>query len=149
MIILLTILAIILVFLCLFLGLLVLMQRASSNSGMGAALGGGMAESALGGSAGNTLTRITIWGIVLFFVLSLALYLGMLYYSTHQTQEVSTAANLGAVAAAVETQKAPAAEAPAPAAKAETPAPAAKAETPAPAAQAETSAPAPAAPKAQ
>lgn len=65
----------ILVLVSAFLVLVVLMQRASSNSGMGSALGGGAAESALGGEAGNVLSRATIGGAVLFFVLAFALYL--------------------------------------------------------------------------
>ena len=66
---------IILVLLCLFLTLLVLMQRPSANSGMGSSLGGGMAESALGVDSGNVLTRWTIYCTVGFFVLSFGLYL--------------------------------------------------------------------------
>lgn len=61
-----------------YLVLIILMQRASANSGMGAALGGGAAESALGGGAGNVLTKGTIWGMAVFFVLALALFLGHL-----------------------------------------------------------------------
>jgi len=61
-----------------FLVLIILMQRASSNSGMGSALGGGAAESALGAGAGNVLTKGTIIGSVAFFVLSFGLYLGLL-----------------------------------------------------------------------
>lgn len=66
---------VILILVSAFLVLVVLMQRASSNSGMGSALGGGAAESALGGEAGNVLTRATIIGAVLFFVLAFGLYL--------------------------------------------------------------------------
>ncbi|GHB95595.1 hypothetical protein GCM10007047_09270 [Cerasicoccus arenae] len=54
------------------------MQRASSNSGMGSALGGGAAESALGAGAGNVLTKGTIMGSAAFFILSFTLYLGLL-----------------------------------------------------------------------
>ena len=61
-----------------FLVLIILMQRASSNSGMGSALGGGAAESALGAGAGNMLTKSTIIGSVAFFVLSFGLYLYLL-----------------------------------------------------------------------
>lgn len=66
---------VVLVLVSAFLILVVLMQRASSNSGMGSALGGGAAESALGGEAGNVLTRATIIGAVLFFALAFGLYL--------------------------------------------------------------------------
>lgn len=61
-----------------FLVLIILMQRASSNSGMGSALGGGAAESALGGEAGNVLTKLTVKASVVFFVVAFGLYLGHL-----------------------------------------------------------------------
>ncbi len=69
---------VLLILLSLFVVLVVLMQRASANSGMGAALGGGAAESALGGAAGDTLTRATFWGIGIFFVITFCLFLGQL-----------------------------------------------------------------------
>ncbi len=108
--ILLVILSLILGMLCLFLGLIVLMQRASSNAGMGSALGGGMAESAFGGETGNVLTRLTIWSIVGFFVLSLVLYMGYLYQATHgQAASASNnRASLSGVAAEAMVEKAPA-----------------------------------------
>lgn len=56
--------------------LVILMQRPSANAGMGAALGGGAAESAFGGEAGNVLTKTTNIFIILFLVLSLGLFLG-------------------------------------------------------------------------
>lgn len=66
---------IILILLCLFVVLLVLMQRPSANAGMGASLGGGAAESAFGAESGNVLTRWTIYCTVGFFVLVFGLYL--------------------------------------------------------------------------
>lgn len=71
-----------LLLLCGFIVLLVLMQRPSANSGMGAALGGGAAEQAFGGETTNVLTRGTIYSIIGFFVICLLLYLGAI--STHQ-----------------------------------------------------------------
>jgi len=68
--------SILLVLLCCFVVLIVLMQRASSNGGMGSALGGGMAESALGADSGNVLTRWTIYASIAFFVICFGLYLG-------------------------------------------------------------------------
>ncbi len=68
--------SVILVLVCCFVTLMVLMQKPSANSGMGAALGGGAAEQAFGGEAGNVLTRGTIYAIIAFFVLSFGLYLG-------------------------------------------------------------------------
>ena len=69
---------ILLILVSIFLILIVLMQRASANSGMGSALGGGAAESALGGEAGNILTKLTVKGTVIFFVVAFGLYLGQL-----------------------------------------------------------------------
>lgn len=57
--------------------LIILMQRASS-AGMGSAMGGGAAESALGAGAGNVLTKGTIIGAAAFFILCFSLYLGLL-----------------------------------------------------------------------
>jgi len=74
----------VLIILSILITLVVLMQRASSNSGMGAALGGGAAESALGGAAGNVLTKATIWGMGIFFGLTFLLYLGQI--ATHADQ---------------------------------------------------------------
>jgi preprotein translocase subunit SecG len=51
------------------------MQRTSQNGGMGAALGGGAAESAFGSETNNILTKGTIYGTIAFFLVSLSLYL--------------------------------------------------------------------------
>lgn len=59
--------------------LAILAQRTKSDGGVGAALGGGMAEAAFGGDSGNVLTRATTFMSVTFFVLSLGLYLGHIY----------------------------------------------------------------------
>ncbi len=80
--------SVVLVLVCLFVTLLVLMQKPSANSGMGAALGGGAAEQAFGGEATNVLTRGTIYAIIAFFVLSFGLYLGTLANS--QPQETAS-----------------------------------------------------------
>ncbi len=79
---------VVLILICGFITLIVLMQRASANSGMGAALGGGAAESALGGGASNVLVKGTIIGAALFFILSFGLYLGyMANYDAAQLQK--------------------------------------------------------------
>lgn len=65
-----------LVFVCLITVLVILMQRPSANAGMGAALGGGAAEQAFGGEAGNVLTKATTFLIITFFLLSFGLFLG-------------------------------------------------------------------------
>ncbi len=63
--------------------LLVLAQKAKSDGGMGAAMGGGMAEATFGADTGNVLSKATINASILFFVLSFALYLGRIYEGKH------------------------------------------------------------------
>ena len=70
-----SLLTLVLILISAFVVLLVLMQRTSQSGGMGAALGGGAAESAFGSDTTNVLTKATIYGIVAFFVVSLGLYL--------------------------------------------------------------------------
>jgi preprotein translocase subunit SecG len=65
-----------LVLLSLFIILVVLMQRPSANAGMGSTLGGSAAEQAFGSDTGNILTKATVWGTILFFVLCMSLFLG-------------------------------------------------------------------------
>ena len=62
---------------------LVLMQKAKSDGGMGAAMGGGMAEATFGAETGNVLSKATINAAIVFFVLSFALYLGRIYEGKH------------------------------------------------------------------
>jgi len=69
----------ILIIACVLLVLVILMQRPNANAGMGAALGGGMAEGAFGGEAGNVLTKATVKLVVAYFVISAGLYLGYIY----------------------------------------------------------------------
>lgn len=105
--------------------LAILAQRTKSDGGVGAALGGGMAEAAFGAESGNILTKATTYLAVTFFVLSLGLYLGYIYNHRH------AAASAGALPsspgltapAATETPAAPEA-APAAAPEGATPAPA-------------------------
>jgi preprotein translocase subunit SecG len=66
-----------------FLILLVLAQKAKSDGGMGAAMGGGMAEATFGADTGNVLSKATINAAIVFFVLSFALYLGRIYQGKH------------------------------------------------------------------
>jgi preprotein translocase subunit SecG len=77
------ILTIVLIIVSLFLVLLVLAQPAKSDGGMGSALGGGMAESVLGGSHGTVTSKLTIKMAIAFFVLSFVLYLGNVYQRSH------------------------------------------------------------------
>ncbi len=73
-----------LVLVSLFLVLIVLMQRASANSGMGSALGGSVSESTFGADTGNVLTRWTVYAAVIFFALSFILYLGYMNQTKKQ-----------------------------------------------------------------
>lgn len=63
--------------------LLVLAQKAKADGGMGAAMGGGVAEATFGADTGNVLSKATINASILFFVLSFALYLGRIYEGKH------------------------------------------------------------------
>lgn len=138
-----------LIIVSLFLILVVLMQRANSDGGLGTAFGGGITESAFGTEAGNVMTKITKYTFIVFFVVGFILYLAIL---AQHTKKVKAAESLFDAEAAAEAKKPVAtqtAQAPAqnqPAAKTTaTPAPAApaaKAPAPAPVT------PAPAAPAA-
>jgi preprotein translocase subunit SecG len=70
-----SLLTFVLIIISLFMVLVILMQRASSNSGMGSAFGGGVAESAFGAETTNILTRATKWSAFTFFAIALTLYL--------------------------------------------------------------------------
>ena len=72
----------VLIIVALFLILVVLAQRAKSDSGM-AAMGGGMMESAFGPDTSNVLSRMTIRATIVFFVLSFLLYLGYIHLRSH------------------------------------------------------------------
>ena len=61
-----------LILLCLAVVLLILIQRTSG--GMGSALGGGAADQYLGAGSAAQLSKLTVWGILFFFVLSFGLY---------------------------------------------------------------------------
>ena len=61
-----------LILLCLVIVLLILIQRTSG--GMGSALGGGAADQVLGAGSAAQLTKLTVWGILGFFVLAVLLY---------------------------------------------------------------------------
>lgn len=71
-----------------FVVLIVLMQRTSQSGGMGAALGGGAAESAFGSDTNNVLTKATVYGIIAFFLVALGLYLIYQAQAAERVQEV-------------------------------------------------------------
>lgn len=77
------ILTFILVVTSLFLVLIVLMQRAKTDGGIGAAMAGGATESAFGAETTNVLSGATIKAAVVFFVLSFGLYLANISQSKH------------------------------------------------------------------
>ena len=135
MTILLSIGALVLAFVCIITVLVILMQRPSANAGMGAALGGGAAETAFGGEAGNVLTKMTNIFIIIFLVLSLGLFLGYKRTKPANDTPAGKGDSLIKDLSKSETPAAPAI-APAPAVKPEAPA------TTAPAPAATTTAPA-------
>jgi preprotein translocase subunit SecG len=69
-----------LVLLCIFLVLIILMQKSKQEAGLGAAFGGAATEQLFGAGTTSVLTRATIWGTAMFFVITLVL---AIYYS-HQ-----------------------------------------------------------------
>jgi preprotein translocase subunit SecG len=95
-----------LIVLSLFLVLIVLAQKAKSDGGVGAAMGGGMTEAAFGADTSNVLSKATIYAAVAFFVIAFSLYLGRIYERKHATAAANNALPTIAV---------PAAPAPAPA----------------------------------
>ena len=102
--------------------LLVLAQKAKSDGGMGAAMGGGVAEATFGADTGNVLSKATINASIVFFVLSFALYLGRIYEGKHAASSGSALPSISVPVSATKTQ----AGSVAPAKAAPTPAPAAK-----------------------
>jgi len=95
----------------LFLVLVVLMQRAKNDGGMGAAMGGSSMESTFGADTSNVLSKATINAAILFFVLSFVLYLAHIYQSKHL---VEVDAKLPIIAAPARTAPAPQPATPAP-----------------------------------
>jgi preprotein translocase subunit SecG len=81
--ILLGILTFVLVVISLLLIMVVLMQKAKSDGGMGAAMGGGVAEATFGADTSNVLSKATINFAITFFILAIALFLGRIYLHTH------------------------------------------------------------------
>jgi len=60
------------VIVCLFMILVVLMQR-SKQEGLGAAFGGGFTDSVWGAQTSQVLVKTTVWLAALFFILSISL----------------------------------------------------------------------------
>ena len=68
------ILSVFLVLACLLLILLVLIQLPKKEAGMGQAFGGGATDALFGAGSGNALTKMTKYTTVIFFVLTLTLW---------------------------------------------------------------------------
>jgi preprotein translocase subunit SecG len=85
--ILINIFTVVLILVSAFLVLIVLAQKAKSDGGVGAAMGGGVAEATFGAETGNVLTGATIKASIAFFVLSFGLYLGQIYQHKHKAKE--------------------------------------------------------------
>lgn len=97
-----------LVLVSIFLVFVVLMQKAKSDGAV-AALGSSGMESTFGAETGNVLTKATINGAILFFVLSFGLYLAHVYQSKNRGE---ADAKLPTVTAPAATEPAPATPAP-------------------------------------
>lgn len=80
-----------LIVLSLFLVLIVLAQKAKSDGGVGAAMGGGMTEAAFGADTSNVLSKATIYAAIAFFVIAFSLYLGRIYERKHATAAANNA----------------------------------------------------------
>ncbi len=96
------ILTFVLVIVSLFLIFVVLMQRAKSDGGVGAAMGGGVAESTFGAETGNVLSKSTINAAIAFFVISFSLYLAHIYQAKHHEAADSKLPTIAAPAASVQ-----------------------------------------------
>ncbi len=57
---------------CVFMGLVIMMQR-SKQEGLGAAFGGGFTDSIWGAQTSNVLVKATVWAAAIFFLLSITL----------------------------------------------------------------------------
>ncbi len=101
------ILTFVLILISVFLILIVLAQKAKSDGGVGAALGGGMTEAAFGADTGNVLSGLTIKAAVAFFVLSFGLYLGHIYQRKHGAVAQDVLPTIAAPAAPVSATPAP------------------------------------------
>lgn len=98
---------------CILVVLVILMQRPSANAGMGAALGGGAAETVFGGESTNVLSKMTTTLTVILFVLSFGLYLGFVAREKPSAKALDAKATAPVAAPAATAPAAPAATAPA------------------------------------
>lgn len=94
------VLTFILVLTSLFLVMIVLMQRAKTDGGIGAAMAGGATESAFGAETTNVLSGATIKAAIIFFVLSFGLYLANIYQAKSRAAEDAALPTVNAPAVA-------------------------------------------------
>ena len=97
------ILTIVLALLSVFLILIVLLQKGSANGGMGAAMGGGMAEAALGAETTSVLTKLTRNTAIVFFVMVFGLGLARIWL--HSAEQEALGEQVESVAAEAEAAK--------------------------------------------
>ena len=105
------VLTVILVLTSLFLVMIVLMQRAKTDGGIGAAMAGGATESAFGAETNNVLSGATIKAAIVFFVLSFGLFLANIYQAKNRAADDAALPAVSAPAAP-STAPAPAQNAP-------------------------------------
>lgn len=79
--------------------IIILMQKPSANAGMGAALGGGAAESVFGGEASGQLLKFTVRIAVAYFLLSFLLYMGIVVANRKAVSSGASLPTLGIPAA--------------------------------------------------
>ena len=84
------VLTFILVLTSLFLVMIVLMQRAKTDGGIGAAMAGGATESAFGAETSDVLAGATRKAAVVFFLLCFGLYLANIYQAKTRAAENAT-----------------------------------------------------------
>jgi protein translocase SecG subunit len=80
-----TFLTVVLVFNCLLVGLLVLIQLPKKEAGAGLAFGAGTTDAIFGSGSGNALTKLTKYSATTFLLLSL--FLGVLNSRAHRANE--------------------------------------------------------------
>ena len=83
-----TLLSLVLVLCCLFLGLLILIQLPKKEAGLGQAFGGAATEALFGAGSGNTLTKLTKYSAGVFVVLCVLLAWMTSYLARSQNQGV-------------------------------------------------------------
>ena len=81
---------------------LVLLQKSSGQQGMGAAMGGGVADQAFGAETNSILSKNTQIAAIIYFVLAFVLYLG--YQSMYADEE--SAEGTGLLDAAIQEEAA-------------------------------------------